>query len=145
MNELPIPRSNMYKYVALSGVAIIIVTLVFTVSRLYDIEDQILAAEERIEIMTARLEAGKGPEGGEPGSELEQTLNRIRLDAANKQLEALKSRSLALREWATILFTLGIVVAAYGFTRWYRKIQMPMERIAHHQAEQYAAGIDSEK
>lgn len=145
MQELPIPASNMYKSVALSGVAIVIVTLVFSISELFDIHDQVLEAEERVEVMKARLEAGRGPEGGEPASELEQTLNRIRLDSAEKHLEVLRDRSLELREWATILFTIGIAVSAFGFTRWYRKIQMPMERIAQHQAEQYIARADTER
>lgn len=143
MEELPIPSSNMYKYVALSGVAIIIVTLVFSVSQLFHIHDQILEAEERVDITTARLEAGGNPEGGEPASELDQTINGIRLDAAKKRLEILKNRSLELREWATILFTVGLVVAAFGFTRWYRKIQMPMEKIAQHRAEQHVTGTDT--
>lgn len=145
MDNLPIPSSNMYKYVALSGVAIIIVTLVFAVSRLFDIHDQLLEVEERVEIMNARLEAGTNPEGGEPASELDQRLNQIHLDAARKRLEILKDRSLGLREWALILFTLGIVVSAYGFTRWFLKIQLPMERIARHQAEQYVTRADSER
>lgn len=143
MRELPIPASNMYKYVALSGVAIIIVTLVFAVSELFDIHDQMLEAEERVEIMTARLEAGRNLDGDEPRSELEQNLDRIRLESSEKRLETLKDRSLELREWATLLFTIGIAVAAYGFTRWYRKIQMPMERIAQQQAEQYIDRADT--
>lgn len=145
MQELPIPASNMYKSVALSGVAIVIVTLVFSISELFDIHDQVLEAEERVEIMRARLESGRGPEGNEPASELEQSLNRIRLDSAEKHLEVLRDRSLELREWATILFTIGIAVSAFGFTRWYRKIQMPMERIARHQAEQYITRADTER
>lgn len=144
MEDLPIPSSNMYKYVAISGVAIIIVTLVFAVSELFDIHDQMLEAEERVAIMAARMEAGKGPDGGQPASELEQNLNQIRLDAAEKRLKTLKDRSLELREWATILFTIGIAVAAFGFTRWYRKIQLPMERIARHQSEQYVTRADTE-
>lgn len=143
MDRLPIPESNMYKYVALSGVAVVIVTLVFAVSELFDIHDQVLDAEERVEIMNARLEAGRNPGGIEPASDLEQTLNRIRLASAEKRLETLKDRSLELREWATLLFTLGVVVAAFGFTRWYRKIQMPMERIAQQQAEQYINRADT--
>lgn len=135
MDRLPIPDSNMYKYVALSGVAVVIVTLVFAVSELFDIHDQVLDAEEQVEIMNARLEAGRDPAGGEPASDLDQTLNRIRLASAEKRLETLKDRSLELREWATLLFTLGVVVAAFGFTRWYRKIQVPMEQVARHQAE----------
>ncbi len=135
MDRLPIPDSNMYKYVALSGVAVVIVTLVFSVSELFDIHDQVLDAEEQVEIMNARLEAGLDPAGGEPASDLDQTLNRIRLASAEKRLETLKDRSLELREWATLLFTLGVVVAAFGFTRWYRKIQAPMEQVARHQAE----------
>lgn len=145
MDKVPIPSSNMYKYVALSGVAIVIVTLVFAVSEVFDIHDQVLEAEERIEIINARLEAGRNPEGGEPASELEQQLNQIRLDAARKRLEILKDRSLELREWATLLFTLGLIIAAFGFTRWYRKIQLPMERIAHHRAEQHVATADTER
>jgi len=143
MEDLPIPASNMYKYVALSGVAIVIVTLVFAVSELFDINDQVLEAEERVELMTARLEAGRNPEGREPASELEQTLNQIRLDSASKRLDTLRDRSLELREWATILFTVGIAVSAFGFTRWYRKIQMPMERIAQRQAEQQVTSTDT--
>lgn len=145
MDNLPIPSSNMYKYVALSGVAIVIVTLVFAVSQLFDIHDQLLEAEERVEIMSARLEAGRTPEGGKPASELDQRLNEIRLEAAQKRLEILKDRSLELREWATILFTIGIAVSAYGFTRWFRKIQLPMERIAQQQAEQHVTRADTER
>lgn len=142
--NLPVPRSNMYKYVALSGVAIIIVTLVFSVSQLFRIHDQILEAEERVAIMTARLEVGKNADGGNPRSELEQELDRIRLESAQRRLEVLNDRSLEMREWATIVFTIGIAVTAFGFTRWYRKIQMPMERIAQHQAEQYVTKADTE-
>lgn len=145
MDNLPIPSSNMYKYVALSGVAIVIVTLVFAVSQLFDIHDQLLEAEERVEIMSARLEAGRTPEGGKLASELDQRLNEIRLEAAQKRLEILKDRSLELREWATILFTIGIAVSAYGFTRWFRKIQLPMERIAQQQAEQHVTRADTER
>jgi len=143
MEDLPIATSNMYKYVAISGVAIVLVTLVFAVSELFDIHDQLLEAEEQVQVMNARVEAGKNPEGGEPASKLEQTLSRIRLDAAEKRVNTLKDRSLELREWATILFTIGIAVSAFGFTRWYRKIQMPMERIAQQRAEQHVTRADS--
>lgn len=143
MEHLPIARSNIYKYLALSGVAVIIVTLVFSVSELFRIGDQILEAEERVAIMTARLEAGRNIEGGEAGTQLEQELDRIRLESAEKRLDVLKDRSLELREWATILFTIGIAVSAFGFTRWYRKIQVPMERIANHQAEQHVSKADT--
>ncbi|HSH42583.1 MAG TPA: hypothetical protein VK973_10720 [Arenicellales bacterium] len=145
MEDLPIPASNMYKHVALSGVAIVLVTLVFAVSELFDIHDQILEAEERVEVMTARLEAGRNPGGDEPATELEQTLNRIRLDAASKRLDTLRDRSLELREWSTILFTIGIAVSAFGFTRWYRKIQMPMEQVAQRRAEQHVTRADTEQ
>ena len=145
MEDMPVSSSNMYKYLALSGVVIIIVTLVFAVSELFDIHDQLLEAEERVEVMTARLEAGTNPEEEEPVSELEQQLNQIRLDSAERRLKVLKDRSLELREWATILFTVGIAVSAFGFTRWYRKIQMPMERIAQHQSEQYVARAKTER
>lgn len=144
MDRLPIPESNMYKYVALSGVAVVIVTLVFAVSELFDIHDQVLDAEERVEIMNARLEAGRNPEGGEPASDLEQTLNRIRLASAEKRLETLKERSLELREWSTLLFTLGVVIAAFGFTRWYRKIQAPMDQVARYQADLQGRRTDSD-
>lgn len=141
--DTPVLRSNMYKYLALTGVVMIVVTLVFSVSQLFTIGDQILEAEERIDIMTARLEAGRNTAGEAPGSALEQKLDRIHLTAAEKRLEVLNNRSLELREWATILFTVGIVVAAFGFTRWYRKIQMPMERIVQHQAEQQVTRADT--
>jgi hypothetical protein len=134
----------MYKYIALCGVAIMAITLVFSVSELFRVEDQILSAKERIEIMTARLEAGKNTEGGEPGSELDQSLDRIRLESARTRLEVLENRSLEMRQWATISFTIGIVAAAFGFTRWYRKIQVPMERITRHQAEQYVTRADTD-
>lgn len=142
--ELPIPRSNMYKYLALSGVAIIIVTLVFSVAQIFAIDNQILDAEERIQIMEARLEAGKKTDGAEPRSELDRKLDEIRLDAAERKLEVLQDRSLELKEWATLLFTIGLAVAAYGFTRWYRKIQRPMELLAQHRAEQYVTKADTE-
>jgi len=143
MDYLPIARSNMYKYLALSGVAIIIVTLVFSVSELFRIGDQVLEAEERVAIMKARLEAGENIEDSEAGTELEQELDRIRLASAERRLDVLNNRSLELREWATILFTIGIAVSAFGFTRWYRKIQMPMERIANQQAEQHVSKADT--
>lgn len=142
--ELPIPRSNMYKYLALSGVAIIIVTLVFSVSQIFRIDNQILDTEERILVMEARLEAGKNAEGAEPRSELEQKLDEIRLEAARRKLEVLEERAFELKEWATILFTIGLAVAAYGFTRWYRKIQRPMELLAQHQTEQHVTKADTE-
>ena len=145
MEDMPVSSSNMYKYLALSGVVIIIVTLVFAVSELFDIHDQLLEAEERVEVMTARLEAGTNPEEEEPVSELEQQLNQIRLDSAERRLKVLEDRSLELREWATILFTVGIAISAFGFTRWYRKIQMPMERIAQHQSEQYVTRAKTER
>lgn len=142
--ELPIPRSNMYKYLALSGVAIIIVTLVFSVAQIFEIDNQILDAEERILIMEARLEAGKNTDGAQARSELDQKLDEIRLEAARRKLGVLEDRSLELKEWATILFTVGLAVAAYGFTRWYRKIQRPMELIAQHRAEQHVTKADIE-
>lgn len=142
--ELPIPRSNMYKYLAMSGVAVIIVTVVFSVAQIFEIDNQILDAEERIQIMEARLEAGKGAESDEPGSELDRKLDEIRLEAAKRKLEVLQDRSLELKEWATILFTIGLAIAAFGFTRWYRKIQRPMELIAQHRAEQHVTKADTE-
>jgi len=145
MEDLPIPSSNMYKYVALSGVAILIVTLVFAVSELFRMNDQIMDAEERVAIMEARVAAGKDTNGDAPGGRLERELDQIRLESARKRLELLKGRSLELREWATILFTVGFAVAAYGFTRWFRKIQLPLERLAQRRAEQYVDRADTER
>jgi len=142
--ELPIPRANMYKYAALSGVAIIIVTLVFSVSQIFRIEDHILDVEERILVMEARLQTGASADGGAPRSELDRKLDEIRLEAARRKLEVLENRAFELKEWATIAFTIGIAIAAYGFTRWYRKIQLPMERIAQHRSEQHVTQAESE-
>jgi len=144
MEQLPISTSNMYKYVALSGVAIVIVTLVFAVSELFDIHDQMLVAEERVAVMDARVAAGKSPDGGESRTELQRTIDQLRLEAAQRRLDILENRSLELREWSTLLFTIGIAVSVFGFTRWYRKIQGPMERIAQQQAEQYVTRADTD-
>ena len=145
MDDLLVPRSNMYKYVALSGVTIVIVTLIFSISQLYRIDDQILAARERVAVMNARLEAS-GDAGDEtPPPELERRLDRIRLDSARNRIEVLENRSLELRQWATILFTIGVVVAAFGFTNWYRKIQMPLERIIQRRSERQVEGADARR
>lgn len=142
--DLPIPRSNIYKYAALSGVAIIIVTLVFSVSQIFRIDNQILDVEERLLIMEARVAAGESTDGGEPPSALDRKLDQIRLEAARKKLEVLQDRAFELKEWATILFTIGIAIAVFGFTRWYRKIQRPMEIIAQQRAERYVTQADNE-
>lgn len=144
MDDLPIPRSNIYKSIALSGVAVIIVTLVFLGLRIPEIDNQVLEAEERADIMTARLDADESTQGEKPRPALEQTLDRIRLESTRKRLEVLERSAAEMREWGLILVTIGVVLAAFGFSYWYRKIQLPMELIAQHRAQEYVAKARTE-
>ena len=141
MNYPSIPTDNLYKFIALSGLAITLLSITYPVSKVLELELAVVEAKsekekisiEDVEIKREieRLEKEKNPSS--------QTVILLRERMVQQRIKAVEfSKILRIieiqLEWvqeysyaAIVGLIIGPWIAIFGFIRWYIKIQRPLD------------------
>jgi len=143
--KLPLPPTdNLYKFMAISGVVLLIVAPLFW-AQFY------ITHAERTRLALQALRIDLSPEHEywnskariERGESVTDEQRKLveKYDALRKESERVGSEFLVYDRFsyvvtgaAIILGVLGLVLTCFGFPLWYRKVQKPLDRILAKQA-----------
>jgi fucose permease len=146
MNGVNLPTDNLYKFIALAGLAIMIFSGYFIVTRLeqgtalrnqLDRESALIDVQEnQIELALEQLKLKIGVEA----KALQSARNEIQRRKAQlgKDAEAATRYlkfSLFLFEYLFIAVYVGIGIAIFGFGLWYWKLQRHMDKAVREQKQ----------
>ena len=150
MNFIPLPTDNLYKFTALSGLAILLFSLAYPIRLVVDLELKAAQTSGHIEATThelkkvdrllAELESSKVPTREELNvlhekRDVAQMSHYQDLSAKNELL-VLRAELNAIRSVARIGVWLGSLMSVIGFYLWYFRVQRPADRIASRQAQE---------
>ncbi|MGN6280357.1 hypothetical protein [Frateuria sp.] len=145
MNLPTLPTDNLYKFMALAGIVLMLFSVVYPFQRLQELEiraidsrTQLAIVGQRVALLQFQVKAmEKDPAATDEkilalrSKSTDLGIEALRGVGENKKNEALLSQ---LRLFAGIsLFTSlgGLVLAIAGFLLWYLRIQKPSDRQAH--------------
>lgn len=143
MPAVPLPTDNLYKFLALSGVALVALSFIYPIRRLGELEAKTIETEVQVSTLeievrdiTADIDAA---ERGHPDTDEVKTL-RKRNSASEVKSAELRGRAKLLNalqhdlEWTRrVLLALGVVglfLSTLGFLLWYFRIQRPADVLA---------------
>ena len=137
-----LPTDNLYKFLALSGVLVAVVSVYFVITTAYRSQELARLVEENIRISDVLIDFG------------EITLNS---DAMQEALLVLAESTAEIQELnfivdrknTTIFIGLivsfaGVVMSYFGFFLWYRRVQIYHDMILKHESESLL-GEEAEK
>lgn len=138
MNIPQLPTDNLYKFIAIFGLALIILGLVFSFYPLDYISIQLIRLNGELEALNAReeyLANGKPTEKEliEIRKELRKNLAEIK--GKLEVISGLSKMSLRFSRYAAILTGFGLFLAGVGFYLWYVKFQKYQDKIIKSEAE----------
>lgn len=153
MNIPNIPTDNLYKFIALSGIIIVLLSIYIPKVKIAEVTDKIIDAKEsklilvvkvnNLESQVDRFKDKFGPsikENKENNKELKVEnlygeldelndvlfllkIERIKQKAITERIEVLENRSVEIFRWSIITLFNGLVMAFFGFWLWYSKVQ----------------------
>jgi hypothetical protein len=144
MNGLNLPTDNLYKFMALAGLGVVLFSVYFIVTRVeqgtalrnqLDRESALIDAEDnQIELAWERLKLKIGPEAKALQSARNEIKKRkARIAAVVEAATRFLQLSLFLFENLFIAIYVGIGVAIFGFCLWYWKVQRHMDKALREQ------------
>jgi hypothetical protein len=142
MSKLEIPTDNLYKFIAISGLSLIIFSIIALIAVITGpdklIEASIKDAQKYLALVDKQI-ITKTPLTQTEVATLFSTEAEIK--SYNEILEYRNANSIIVIRGLTILIVLGIGAVGFGFYCWYYKLQIHLDRqIAN--AEQGAAATE---
>ena len=133
---VPIPNSptdNLYKFVALSGIFMVVVPTIFLNSELRHMNTkagEILAIQHQA---TSNAEALQVFGDKDSKNDYEQLIKIFELSKdARVETAALKARAKWVKSfhvWNLIITITGVFMAFWGFINWFKRVQKPLDKI----------------
>jgi len=149
MNLPTLPTDNLYKFLALSGLAIAIFSLVFPMIRISEIKMKLVEAETQSNVLNVEIEelkedtdrwAKKTSLSPEETASLRKRLIELRIKGVQirGRFEQIKSLNKDL-DYSMILIwvglPLGMLISYLGFLLWYFRVQKPNDLLLRKQVE----------
>jgi hypothetical protein len=147
MNIPSLPTDNLYKFLALSGLAIAIFGLVFPAIRISEIRLKLIEANTQTRLLkleidqlkedvdTAKKKSSVSPEeiGNIRKRMIEINVKKVELDGRTEQIKALMEDLNFARGALKVSAPLGLVISFLGFYFWYSLIQKPNDLLLQKQ------------
>jgi hypothetical protein len=150
MITLPtLPTDNLYKFLALSGLAIAIFSLVFPIIRISEIRMKLIEVKTQSNVLDVEIEELKGDTdrwakktslSPEETASLRKRLIEIRIKSVEirGRFEQIKSLNRDLDYSMTLIWVglpLGLIISHLGFLLWYFRVQKPNDLQIRKQVE----------
>ncbi len=149
MNLPALPTDNLYKFLALSGVALVVFSFIFPLDRLAAIQLKRVEMQTQAEVLLVELsnlekEVDRAAGREKVSDEVLKDLQARRLQLAIKHAEVngAKAQVAVLleqfeRAWSVLIVGMfaGIALANVGFFLWYYRVQKPADLLARKQLE----------
>ena len=144
-----IPTDNLYKFVALSGVALVLVSLIYPEQALRELGTRQIDSETQMQVLLAqadRLEReldllDKSPDFENKKLELikkqndEIRVNAIRSSGENQKSALYEAHHERVITYSKFLLAIGSAMSILGFFFWYRRVQKPADLAAADQSK----------
>ncbi len=145
-----IPTDNLYKFVALSGIALVLVSLIYPEQAIRDLEVRIIDSETQTRVLLAqadRLEKDldileKTPDFEDQKLELikqkndEIRINSLKSTGENQKIALYTAHVEKVDNYATFLLWIGCAMSILGFFFWYKRVQKPADLAAARESQE---------
>ena len=151
MNYVPLPTDNLYKFIALSGLAIILVSLFYPLRLVVDLELKAAGAMGQIQETTdlieeteralSDIEKSESPTAAQVNEAARK--HKLARQSSNRdipigaELQVLRAQLDGIKSVSRIGIALGTIMTAFGFYFWYVRVQRPADRLASRQANEH--------
>jgi hypothetical protein len=139
MNYPSLPTDNLYKFVALSGLALILVSLTYPTGKVIELElgaVEVKSQQEKLNIekseidrLLAVLEKANDPKPQEVTALRElHTQSKLKTIELTKSVEVIQIKLNWAKHYliaAMLGFAIGVLLAFVGFRFWYLRVQRP--------------------
>lgn len=143
MNFPQIPTDNLYKFMALSGLAIALISFFLPMKQVRDIEMEIVEIQEQARLLNEkndfldikkgiieRLKSAPAEEAEKIFIERQQlVLESVRILAKLERVKFLKDEIKNLKTIIGLLSGLGVFLSVLGFILWYQKVQRYQDKV----------------
>lgn len=138
-----LPTDNLYKFLALSGLLLAVISFAYPMNLIYEAREQLISQQTEFKVLKIELESihaqleiadvrgslvtGEGRELLEKHYKNDIALIKVNGQAAKIELLANEIESWKL--WMAILVGLGVFFTVVGFILWYRVVQAPADKL----------------
>ena len=144
-----IPTDNLYKFVALAGVALVLISLIYPEQALRDLGAKKIDSETQLRVLLAQadrleseldlLETSKDVEDKRLDRIKEQNdeirINALKASGENQKIALYATHHESVATYAKYLLILGSAMSFLGFFLWYRRVQRPADLAVAEQAK----------
>ena len=142
-----LPTDNLYKFIAMTGLVLVIFVIVYPSQKLVELTLKKIDAETDVSVISneikdvseeiRRLESIAKKKGHVAGTELEELSKRNseardknrRIEGELKKIQVLEMQHKTLESITKPLFALGLLLMATGFLCWYVLVQRPTDAL----------------
>lgn len=149
MNLPTLPTDNLYKFLALSGLALLLFSMVYPLNTLNDLElkavearTQIKLLELELSVLERNIDAASRKKEPSPDEVARLSDRQQQLKAKAIQNEGERERLTTLVKQLRFAFNgliggllIGYALAHLGFYLWYVRVQKPADKLARTQGE----------
>jgi hypothetical protein len=139
VNIPPLPTDNLYKFIALAGLATALFSYGFAITRISDIDLRLVESRTESDILQLERDAlthdianphSRPEDMAQVQSKiLELAIKSARLEGRNKQTGVLVSDLKLAWGFLGIGMAGGVLFSFYGFKFWYRRVQAPQDKL----------------
>jgi hypothetical protein len=143
-----IPTDNLYKFLALSGIALVIISLLYPEHAIRGLKTQSINAQTELSVLNAEakdissdiadlknmksIAVDKLDDLSRKNNELR--IRGLRAGGEVRKIEFFATQESKLLAYSRPLFWLGCAMSFFGFLLWYVKVQRPADALVKKQA-----------
>lgn len=142
METSSLPTDNLYKFIALAGLALLLLLTVYPTKKIYELQLQIVREGTELSILDIneknwttdfeRLKSQKNPPRAEVlrlrDRSREMEINAVKLRGKNDEIKAVLGE-LKKYQWAMYLGSfVGLTMMVFGFGLWYSRVQKYLDK-----------------
>ena len=149
MNLPTPPTDNLYKFVALAGLALLIFSIVYPLKLIDDLELRLVDTEMRRDMLLVDISAleraadrltatrVQNPAVTEQWTEIRKTLEKTHIEnrSEEERFKILLKQIRGKLIWLAVGTGVGYILAHRGFYLWYHRVQKPLDELARNRNE----------
>jgi len=138
-----LPTDNLYKFLALSGLLLALVSFAYPMKVIYEAREQLISQQTEFEVLKIELESihaqfesaerrgtlGTGEGRGLLEKQSQKRIALVKVDGQAAKTGLLTEEIKSWELWMTILVGLGTFFAVVGFILWYQLVQAPADKL----------------
>lgn len=153
MNIPTFPTDNLYKFLAISGIGIILTSVLYAQTFVYKLQDQVIELdgafneldyestllEKQISVLESAAEPSESDFRSAQAANKKLHLKKIQIKTKFELLKAKRTQADELLRNSYIGSLVGLLMSFFGFSSWYLKVQRYQDRVLATEAKQNEA------